>query len=238
MKLLVGCPLVGNPKADRNWILKQWFEHLSDSCRLADVDLNLVFLINKDDKETVDLVSTFPNVHIFYTDLVGGAANHRWNKARYHQMVAFRNELLKQVRKLDPEFFFSLDSDVLLHVNAIPSLLSAMDEKEDAWTIGAKCFVSKHGTMHPNAGHWTRTGNGYFRKDVSTLTKVDILICCYLMRKNAYSIDYEFDPRGEDLGWSLAVSKAGGSLYWDGRVINKHVMDRGLANQIDKRVGF
>lgn len=239
MKLLVGCPLVGNPTAGRNWILQSWRGHLLESCEKAGVEPSMIFNVHPDDHETRGLLGTFPEATVLDSQHQGGDSNHKWNQSRYYQMVDLRNELLEGVRAENPDYFFSLDSDVLLHPDTITLLLEAMEEHEDAWAIAPKCFVSKHGTRHPNMGVWVnRQKSMYRRHNYNYLAKVDIVICCYIMRPEAYNIDYVFNSRGEDLGWSMEVVKAGGNLYWDGRVGNKHVMDPRKLDEMDSRVGF
>jgi hypothetical protein len=47
-----------------------------------------------------------------------------------------------------------------------------------------------------------------------------------------------YNSRGEDIGWSIEVVRQGGELFWDGRVANKHVMDRRNIDVVDSRVGY
>lgn len=240
MKFLVGCPLVGNPSADRNWALVKWYSHLVASCDKAGLEPTCIFTIHPDDHETRELLKTFSHTKVVSSSFVGGCGDHKWNQTRYHQMVQLRNELLNEVRLESPDLFFSLDSDVLIHPDAIGSLLDALDQKPSAWAVGAKCFVSKHGVQHPNMGVWVgqRPETMYRRYNYNYLVKVDILICCYLMRPSAYNIDYIYNSRGEDIGWSIEVARQGGELFWDGRVANKHVMDRRNIDTVDSRVGY
>ena len=239
MKLVVGCPLVGNPHAGRNWILQKWRKHLIEACDKVNLDPFCIFTVHPEDHETKGLLSTFPESRFIESKFTGGEGNHKWSQSRYHQMVDLRNELLEAVRPEEPDYFFSLDSDVLLHPKAVELLVYGMEEYPDAWAIAPKCYVSKHSTRHPNMGVWANKHKSMFRRyDYNDIVKVDILICCYLMRPEAYNIDYVFDSRGEDLGWSKEVAKAGGSLYWDGRVANKHVMDPQNIDVVDQRVGF
>jgi hypothetical protein len=239
MRLLVGCPLVGNPEAGRNWILDKWYEHLMTAGEKAGVVPEVICNVHPDDADTVALLTDL-KVTFFYSVFTGRDGDHRWSNDRYYEMVNLRNELLGEVRNLSPDYFFSLDSDVLLHPDGIKTLLSAVEEKPDAWAIGSKCFVSRHSTLHPNMGKWVgpHRGTMFKRENLNQLVKVDILIGGYLMTRNAYAIDYVYNRRGEDLGWSLEIQKAGGTLYWDGRVCNKHVMHPAMLNGVDKRVGF
>lgn len=238
-KLLVGCPLVGNPEAGRNWILSEWYLAAMASAIEAGVEVALIVTVHPDDSESKRLLAAMPFVTTVDSAFVGGDGNHKWNVKRYEVMVNLRNELLGEVRKQEPDYFLSMDSDVLLHPNAVASALDAFAQKPNAWAVGTPFFVSKHGTQHPNNGRWVNTRMKMFqRNNYNYLAKMDILIGGYMMSPDGYHVDYEFDARGEDLGWSKAVLRAGGELWWDGRVVNKHVMDVSMLNTVDTRVGF
>jgi hypothetical protein len=235
MKLLIGCPVT-----DRNWILPQWFDHIEVACRKAGVTPQFLFLVNQNDQETLDLLEQRTDTYLIYDDQPAYAGDHRWNRIRYILMSELRNRLLAEVRVIQPDLFFSLDSDILLHEDAIVSLFDALEKHPEAWAIGAKCYLSKTSTKHVNSGIWTgRFGSAHwYRKDARVLQRVGILMAAKLMLPQAYNVDYEYNTVGEDLGWSANVMSAGGILFWDGRVINKHVMTPEALDVVDVRVGF
>lgn len=239
-EILIGCPLVGDPYADRNWILDQWYQFsLKSALQVPDVTVAWCVTVHPDDEETKVNLFSMPFMTVFESEFQGGKGDHRWNKERYHSMVSLRNELLGHVRDLKPDYFVSLDSDALLCPEAISLLLDTFSENPDVWAVGIPFYVSRHGNKHPNNGRWVNSRRTMFqRHDVHHVAKMDILIGGYMMDARAYNVDYEYNSRGEDLGWSEAVQRAGGGLVWDGRMRNKHVMDRNMLNAVDSRVGY
>lgn len=229
-KLLIGCPVT-----DRNWILPTWFNHVEEACSVAGVEANFLFLVPEKDEETVDCIGEYSNTTIALESNEVYAGDHHWNQTRYKNMVELRNELLAWVRIKHPDYFLSLDSDILLHPEAIKNLLEDM-ENYDYWAVGSKCYLSRTGTKFPNAGTWL--GRGFRRADTRSVSKVGVIMAAKMMKPEAYNIDYRLHSMGEDLGWSAAVREAGGTLGFDGRVINKHVMDEFRLDQVDNRIGW
>ena len=233
MKLLIGCPI-----SDRAWILPKWFEHCYISAENAQVDIEFVFVASKNDKDSLDVV-THKNSTIVMVDEAIRKDHRTWNISRYEHMCFLRNSLLSEVRTIAPTYFLSLDSDILLHPNAISSLLDASQQHPGAWAIGGKCYLSTATRYHPNMGTFKQGQSDTFtRKDSNALHPVDILMAIKLMKPESYNIDYVVNRLGEDIGWSKQVIAAGGSFFWDGRVANKHIMDKKLIDKFDERVGF
>lgn len=236
MNLLVGCPV-----SDRAWILPYWLHHVSTACRKVEVKPKFIFVVGKYDSEVREFLRR-RNLPMRLVDEPERKDERRWNIGRYQHMVDLRNVLLEEVRSREPDLFLSLDSDILLHDLAIKSLLDGFERFPDAAAIGTKCFLSPSGVAHPNMGLWITPKSGrrsrFYRKNMNTLGRVDILMAAKCMTPAGYSIDYQPHSLGEDLGWSAAVTDSGGSLYYDGRVTNKHVMRKDKLDQVDPRVGF
>lgn len=233
-QFLIGCPV-----ADRNWILPRWEQHVRKAAQVAGVDFKFLFLASDDDQETIDYVKTIRDAYIYTTDETSYPGNHRWNQTRYHVMVNLRNELLECVRELQPEYFFSLDSDILLHPSAIESALSAFVEFPELWAVGTKCYLSQTGPKFPNMGLWNSAHfNKFYRRNSNNLCKADVLMAAKFMTPPAYGQNYEFNMVGEDVGWSANIARSKGKMMWDGRVTNKHVMHPDLLDVVDVRVGW
>lgn len=234
-KFLVGCPV-----SSRNWILEDWVTYLDKAFSKYGADFEIIFLVGSSDFETLDVVTTFAGTHIFLNEEDNFDSNHRWNSQRYHSMVALRNRLLSEVRFLQPDFFLSLDSDILLHEDAIISIMEAFDQHPEACAIGGKCYLSRTGTRFPNYGTWRHTShwNSFTRKDSKRLQRAGVLMAIKMMKPEAYSIDYKYSQHGEDIGWSANIAEAKMEMWWDGRVCNKHVMSPADHGKIDPRVGF
>lgn len=229
--LIVGCPVY-----KRGWILPTWFDHVEKATAAAGVEPVYAFVLDDRDEATVEAISNHNGAG--YAFRVREREEHdgrrQWNPRRYEWMVELRNELLGVVRLAEPKLFLSLDSDILLHPDAIKVLMETI---EDCDAVGGKCYMTPRGNRHPS---WAQLGrnNHLYRADSDGIFPVDVIMAIKLMRPSAYNVDYEYSKQGEDIGWSKACKAKGLKLKWDGRVANKHVMDPLNLNLVDRRVGF
>lgn len=238
--VLVGCPLYR-----RDWIIGEWLTHVEDAARRARVVPGYIFAVDPRDP-TVPIVDRFCErherklVHVWCEEpSLDRPDAHVWNPARYARMVYLRNELLAGVRKHAPVWFLSLDSDILLHADALTNLLETARERGfDA--VATKVYLSETGRECPNYSmtRHPRGRGGFHRPDSEGVFRVDILMAATLMSPVAYGVDYEPHYYGEDIGWSLACGRNDVLLGWDGRVVSKHVMVRTELDAVDKRCGF
>lgn len=234
-RLLIGCPILR-----REWIIEQWLEHVLVAASKTGKELSLLFVGDESDP-TVTLINEFTrdNGIVAFLSPVSETRDfdrRDWGHGRYDTMVALRNQLLREVRKLGPELFLSLDSDILLHEAGIVSMIEALEgNKFDA--VGGKAYMTPAGTRAPSYAMLSNTGN-LRRPEASGIMKVNVIMAIKLMTPAAYMVDYQFDVHGEDIGWSRACTKAGLTLGWDGRIVNKHVMNPSMLTTVDKRAGF
>jgi hypothetical protein len=233
MNLFIGCPV-----SDRSWILPKWFDHVEKACEKIEVVPQYVFVVGNEDKD-LDYVTSKSRTHVKVINENKREDIRYWNHSRYSYMAMIRNELLSSVREYAPDFFLSLDSDILLHEDALLSAFDALEKHPDAWACGLKCYMSVGGIVHPSMGLWIDAeATRFYRNNSDDISTVDIIMAAKLMKPEAYNIDYKWHSNGEDLGWCQSVKAAGGKFIWDGRVCNKHVMGKKFLDGIDKRVGF
>lgn len=236
--LLVGCPVLG-----REWIVDDWIAHTERACEVAGVVPSYLFLGDANDVAVERLAKKLLSLdrEVFLVHRVEEDHNYKriWNASRYHVMVEIRNRLLAKVREISPAFFLSLDSDILLHEEAI-ARMSHMDY--DA--VGSRTYMT---TPPPQNSRQSGTSSPSFyvirdgrpkRWDHRDVMEVDVIMAIKLMGPRAYNIDYEFHSYGEDVGWSIACKRSGLRLGWNGVVASKHVMNEKLLSRVDQRCGF
>lgn len=230
--------MVGCPVRDRAWVLPFWKKYLEQAIPDG-VDLHLAFVADRGDTETIDLINSWRDypVTMAYSDLKYSPYDREWNEPRYGQMVDLRNQLLGIVREHEPDFFLSLDSDILLHPDAISSMLTLVGRAD---AIGGLTYLNPTDTRVVSAGS---IRNGML--DRSHIIKgeiytIDVVMAIVMMCPQAYNIDYEPHAHGEDLGWSIAAKNAGLNLMFDGRVFNPHVWSRDwlsvVVDKLDKEI--
>lgn len=230
MEIVVGCPI-----SYRAWVLPHWHAHLAQAAEEADVAVTYAFVADPLDSFTISAIEALPVESV--VDLMEGrrTTDERvWNRERYLHMVELRNRLLQTVRILDPPLFLSLDSDILLHPEALKNMLESTAKFD---VVGGKAFMMSTGEMCPSWGYPTRSG-GIRRSNACGVFPVDIVMAIKLLTPKAFGVQYEYDPQGEDVGFSRNCRAAGLTLGVDARVTNKHVMSKEWLGRIDERCGF
>lgn len=229
-RIVIGCPVRA-----RGWILPKWREHALAAAEEAGVAAQFVFVCDQEDVATVDWPNT---THVIRSSVGSYEQPHSWHTERYVQMVEFRNALLAEVRTMKPLFFLSLDSDILLHPQAIRGMLEVFSMHPEAWAVGGKAHLSG-GEHFPTYGMWKGSNHhSITRGPYSDVRIADVLMAVKMMKPQAYHVDYEFHPWGEDLGWSSRAKLKGAKFWWDGRFCNKHVMKPEHLEVVDERCGF
>ena len=245
--VIAGCPANG-----REWIIKQWVQYLAMAGREADVSLSLYLLAPETSVELTRAFTEACETHDVCPILVTQEEEPRedtrvWNIKRYEVMAQLRNTMLETVRLMQPDYFLSIDSDILIGPGVLPKMISDLEDSEfDA--VGSKCYLApgprqtgKDGRKlicHVvNYANMNSNGN-LLRRDQEGFFPVDVLMAIKLMSPQAYNVDYETHRQGEDIGWSKAARAEGLKLGWDGRMVSKHCMKPEDLHRVDDRVGW
>lgn len=230
MKLAVGCPIY-----ERAWILPTWLEHLKPWQDV--VDLELVFVVTPGEDATEDIISAIDWAPVHTFEVLEGTHSKKRNwgdKARLETLVSLREALRREVAVHEPDIFFSLDSDIL----ASPNLAYLIRDLEEYDAVAPLAYLSPTGDVITNAF--------YYDKHVPRRVKVydalqpaAILCAAVLMPPEVFAtVAYEYDPLGEDIGWSRNAVDAGFSLGIDTEVKFKHIMSKENLHVTDKRIGW
>ena len=237
MRVTIGCPV-----RSREWILPRWFTHVSLAADTAGVDLEFVFVGARDDPSHEAIAQHCPGTwkYVDSQEQVQPERAHLWNPTEYRHMTNMRNFLLHAARQTEPDYFLSLDSDILLHEDALANLIETAESGWDA--VGGKCWMTE--IMDACSYLVVFNAHSYVRPDVSAVIPADVIMAIKLMGPKALAQDYVFDVWGEDVGWSRAAQEAGLKLAFDGRVCSRHVMSqrdrdgRLWSETVDPRCGF
>lgn len=236
--LLIGCPT-----ANRGWIIRAWLNHLHAAIlELKDeFEIGLILVADEHD-ESVPVTEDFCRAMGYRFRLVAVEEDREvdkrdWSRDRLNRMVYLRNVLLENVRRIGPDYFLSLDSDILLHRDALACLVESIST-HDATAVGGKTYMTRIGRGAPSCAKFRRGKEGLVRPDGDGVFKIDVIMAIKLMSPAAYSVNYRFHTHGEDIGWSAELRERKLPVYWDGRVGSKHIMERDQLFKIDPRVGF
>lgn len=229
--LVVGCPV-----AHRSWVLDAWFDAIEGACQIAGVSPMYAFVVDRDDDCLGIIERRAPLRVVEVVNRSKGSDARRWDPKRFAYMVGIRNHLLGLVRALEPDRFLSVDSDILVHRQAVQALIADLDD--DGYdAVGGKCYMTATGTKFPSWGRIARSGS-LQRYDAASYFPADVIMAIKLMGPRAYRVDYEFDLQGEDIGWCKACARNGLRLAWDGRIASKHLLSPKMMGRVDARIGW
>jgi hypothetical protein len=236
-KLLIGCPIY-----KREWIFPYWISCIENQ----EIDLSkigFVFEVSPDDESTISTLTRYrnarPSIDVFEIDIRNEVVHfeHKentrsWSISKYSNMVFLRNKLLQKVREINPDYFFSLDSDILItNSNTINYLASHVQDGADA--VSPLMFMTPNDTMYPSVMNWVNEpgGQGYREEKypLGQYFKSDVIMAAKFMSRKTYStIDYDIHSQGEDLGWCANAAKAGLKLFCASYVYAPHIMHKSM----------
>ena len=241
MKLIIGCPIY-----DRDWIFPYWISCIqAQSVSLSDI--GFVFVASKDDEATISHLQRWkehhPEVKVFdilYPENVNHFSHkegtRQWTLSKYENMVNLRNVLLEKVREYNPDYFFSLDSDILIKNPSTIELLIA-HIKDGADAVNTLMYMTPVGTSYPSVMKWNENAGGKAHRDINfplgTYFKADVIMAAKMMSREVYqNINYRIHTQGEDLGFSADCAEKGFDLYCASYIYSPHVMSRAMLKEI------
>ncbi len=235
IELVIGCPIY-----KRDWIFPYWISCIENQ----NIDFSstaFVFEISSNDAQTIEMLIKYRNARpdipefildikedVFHFDHQEGTRT--WSISKYQNMVNLRNSLLSKVRELNPNYFFSLDSDILLtNQNTIQLLIAHVNSGADA--VSPLMFMTPIDTMYPSVMNWIdEPGGQAFRKEKYSFGEYfqsDVIMAAKMMSKDVYSnVNYSLHSQGEDLGWCGNAAKLGYKLYSASYIYAPHIMHK------------
>jgi len=243
MKLVIGCPIY-----KRSWIFPFWAACMErQSISLSNI--GFVFETSPNDIETKDIIlkwkSLHPEIPLFEINdrsdiphFEHEKGSRQWTMSKYHNMINLRNSLLKRVREIQPDYYFSLDSDILIkNPNTLELLMKHVDEGADA--VNTLMFMTPFDTKFPSVMTWNNDENNRAHRadsyPLGSFFEADIIMAAKMMSKDTYkSVNYEFHIQGEDLGWCQAAKRAGKRLYCASYIYTPHIMHEEMLIEFTK----
>lgn len=208
---------------------------------LSDIGFSFLLAPYEEDKETHDILIEWFNAHplvwafIIITDNDVEHKHHidgtrKWKSPDYNKMTSMRNQLMEVASSLEPDFFFSLDSDILLdNPSTISKLISLTD---DNTAVSPLMYMRHFGTQWPSIMTWIPNdpANKAFRNPdypIGTFFEADVIMAAVMMSKQVYTnTRYYPHVQGEDLGWSLDCKRKGFKLYSASDIYCPHIMHK------------
>lgn len=241
MNVVVGCPV-----RDRAWAFREWTECVRVAFDVVGLEPIWAFHIgvdmNGEDDGTAamarGLVEREGGLYTISQEVEIPRERKPWTAEHYQNIVTYRNDLLGLVRQIQPNYFLSVDSDILLHPAALCLLMDsisvcghrAFDAVAGKVYLGHSSDIVSYAFHHPNGGLRRQDQDGVF--------EVEIIMALKLMNQRAYNVDYSYSKFGEDIGWSDNCRAEGLKLGFDGRIPSKHLMTPDKIFKTDPRVGW
>ena len=235
LDLVIGCQIY-----KRDWIFPYWISCIENQ-NIDFSKIGFIFEASPDDKETIEMLVKYrnarPEIAEFIIDIKTDVphfsheeGSRTWSMSKYENMVNLRNSLLSKVRELKPNYFFSLDSDIILtNPNTIQLLISHIQSGADA--VSPLMYMTPIDKMYPSVMSWTNDPGGQaYRKEVYPIGEYfesDIIMAAKMMSKKVYeNVNYSLHLQGEDLGWSGNAAKLGYKLYSASYIYSPHIMHK------------
>lgn len=235
MKLLIGCPIY-----KRDWILHHWIKCIINQS-IDTSNIGFIFECSPDDEETIKILNIWKKLdkNIPHFDIrIREDIPHfehmnngrQWTISKYENMVSLRNSLLDKARELDPDYYFSLDSDILIQdYNTLELLIAHIKSGADA--VSPLMFMTPVGDLYPSVMTWAKDGTDKARRErryrIGSYFKADVIMAAKMMSKQVYNnVDYRLHEQGEDVGWSHNAMLNGFKLYSASYIYAPHIMSK------------
>lgn len=236
MKLAIGCPTF-----ERAWCLPLWFDCLAAQTTLLKLfkEISLCFAYSTSLDGTWDILenrgSKYAELRIYQFDLQTHSDR---DLNRLPILAQLRNGLLEMVRETEADYFLSWDDDILFPPNTVHRLTEYMSTDR---AVGALIDMGGNDQAmgHPSVMHFPQApGEIAYRKpfneyDWSTAFECDIIMAVKLMGKDVYmNSQYEWDPVGEDIGWSRNAHGKGYKKFIHPKVRGIHLYDKDISLEV------
>jgi hypothetical protein len=230
------------PVAERGWVLQAWINHIHWQDIRSEAEVRIFALTSPSNDDTEQILED-NNVEVIYRvketrpkDEIDG---HVWHPKSYFYMAQLRNCLVSRVRnyqsngeRWDPDYIFSLDTDILMPRRTISTLLSTM-QRVGANAISPLVNLERHPNLPPawNFMMWDDKGLADrlpFRIPWEKLPMVpfraDCLLAAILMDRKAQEILWGPSDQGEDITWSRNAEHRGIQRFVDPLIVCTHRM--------------
>ena len=224
MRLVIGAPVY-----NREWVLPRWFQCIADF-KIQTKNTDLVFAYTEGDDATLDIIKKygekFNACHVLDCNDIKAFGDR--DSERYYSLVILRNRIFDKLREIQPDYFFSYDTDILLPPETLKGLIK---DKKD--------IVSPYVDLVPPQdipNCVSKIGDGFRRRKPYSqfypkgqLYPVDSVFAVSLMSQPVFNTcSYKWHSGGEDYGFSEETIKAGFQCWMDSRYEGTHLYKKDI----------
>jgi hypothetical protein len=221
--------VIGMLCKDRAWVLPDWFRAVYEQ----GVECDIVVLVSPSEDGTEQIVID-QGVHVIKDDRPGRNTmeidGHLWGSMdTYAYMADIQNQLVQEAVDRDADYFFSLDSDIILPPNAIVDLVGYMEGGHPG--VCAPAVNLTTGDTAWNTMSWTnRDFPGMACRHIGTPAggQADVVLAAMLMDRWGMEARYQAHEQAQDVGYCLMAERMGIPRWWVPEVRCQHLMRRTL----------
>jgi hypothetical protein len=236
-------PLVvfGCPVANRSWALDRWWKAITVQTQLTNYRWKVVFAYSESEDDTLGKLEQMQGWHDVHIIDTGPSPRpreemdkHWWPLKRFEYMAGLRNQLLDYAIAQDAEYFFSVDSDIILPPMAFEILSKEMELYKHHGVGAAAPLVNlgahlgdgtfAYNYMHSLDGGVTSRFNRPATPMPTTPFAVDAIMAAMMIHKKAFDVRWAYHEQGEDLGWSYNALQRGHRMLVVPEIVCNHIM--------------
>ncbi len=254
-KIFFGCPI-----SQRAWIAPFYLRNFYNQTYPKHL-IHVLWIVNNSTDDTFSILSKFKldhekeygsiRIQIYndsevpedtrQTTFDGKRVSNIREEVMYHRLAELRNRMLAEFLKTDCDYYFSVDSDILLRKDCLERLISHNKDFVSALIYNGYLMAGgkEEAYKYPNIlnedtpGHYKHIVN-YRTKHPETnfekpLIKTDFTgAVCLMSRKTCSVSRYSWHKQGEDEPLCRTAREAGIQIWCDVYNYNQHVMSKEL----------
>jgi hypothetical protein len=225
LNLAIGCPVY-----NRAWSLPRWFQCIFDQ-KISTKNTDLVFAYTEGEDNTKEILEKygerFRSLNIIECNDIPAFGNR--DAARFYPLVVLRNRILMKLRELQPDYYFSYDSDILLPEGTLKELVKDNKDIVAPWVaLDLQGMIPNCATALPGGGFKRYKPYEQFYPQKG-LYEVSTVFAVFLMKNPVFNTcTYKWHTGGEDFGFAQEVIKAGFTSWMHGDIVGTHLYKKDI----------
>jgi hypothetical protein len=221
MKICIGAPVF-----EREWSLPRWLQSVFKQ-GIKPKDIIFIFGITDGEDNTRELLEKYGKKvqEIHFIDCNDLDSYRDRNPERFYPLAEIRNRLLEKVREINPDFYFSWDTDIILPDK---SLLQLIEDDKDLVSPYVELVkgIPNCVSRLPGTDAFRREKPVHKHYPKGEFYKVDASFACLLFQPQAYDTMYGWHQGGEDYAAALSAEKLGLEFWMDSRIVGDHLFTK------------
>jgi hypothetical protein len=228
MNVLIACPL-----KDRAWAIPYWYAGIDQNSDAANISLLALVTPSEDGTEQV---LRDHNVEVILDSEEGRPVHeidsHVWGIIpKFEYMARLRNQLVEIALEREVDYFFSLDSDIVLPQFGLSKLLHYSQTHPGVVSPSVNMVMGgvAWNVMNWSNPHYPMAANRdkpYAHITAMQPGRADVIMAAMLLDRSAMECRWAAHMAGEDIGFCLDAESRGVNRWWYPEVRCQHLMSK------------